>query len=401
MSGFTKSCLVWSGCVTMILSGCGGGRPQVVHPDVLAKAALQYYWRLDLELRKGESLTRLDRVDENLYCLTSEPRLIAIDASRGLMKWSFDVRSFGKVVFTPTHADGLEIARKVPGIKEILSPGISPKVKAFDAVLVNTLSYVLVLDRQSGEMYRSIPFDFAASTSGTSDGMHFYAGSTKGWYYAILLNEAIKDWWRSGRDMITVPVKYHAGRIYVADDSGMIYASDVADRGEKVWTRQLNGPVTAEFHVDERGCFVPCDDHRLYALDLDTGRGLWDRPFLCQGPLRDPVQVAENTIFQFARRDRFYAINLADGRARWSIPEGREVLAVIDGEVFVLTSSNSLLLINEILGTVKTSLPMTGWNLFVRNTSIPVIYVASGDGRVGCIRELSAGRLTSEALRRD
>jgi len=220
MSKLAKSCIVLCGCATVILGGCRRPRPEIVHPDVLAKAGLQYYWKLDLPLQKDESLTRLDRLDENLYCLTTQPRLIAIDASRGLMKWSFDMRNYGKVVFAPTHAHNLEIAPKAPGIKGILSPEASPQVAPFSAVLINTLSYLLVLDRETGEMLRSISFDFAASTTGDNDGRHFYVGSTKGWYYAILLNEAIKDWWCSGNDMIGVPVKYYDGRIYVADDSG-------------------------------------------------------------------------------------------------------------------------------------------------------------------------------------
>ena len=129
------------------------------------------------------------------------------------------------------------------------------------------------------------------------------------------------------------------------------------------------------------------------------GEPLWEQPFVCEGPLRDPVQVAEYTIFQFARRDKFYAVNLVTGKQRWDLPEGRKALAVMDGEVYVLSDSNAMLIVDEMLGTVKTALPLTGWELFAGNTDKPAIYVASRSGKVACIRKLSTGRLTPDLLR--
>jgi len=400
MAAVIRSSVVWAGCAAFaFLAGCGPGRPEPVHSDVLAKAGLQYYWQLPLGLARREHLVRLERIDENLYCLTDRHRLIAIDAASGRLKWSADIGGPGTTVFQPTHADGVRLSQQVAGIKEILSPGRAGKLGPFDVVMVNTLSYVLVFDRRTGEVYRKIPFDFAANAGGASDGEFFYVGSTKGWYFAIRVNEAVKAWWLSAADMMTAPLKYYAGRLYLADDSGQVIATAVGEQGRKVWSQKLPAPVTAEFHVDGRGCFVPCDDNRLYAFGLRAGRPLWDRPFVCQGPLRDAVQVAARTIFQFARRDKFYAINLANGKERWSRPDGRKVLAVMDGEVFLLNSSNTLLIVDEMLGTVRASMPLTGWELFAANTAMPAVYAATRDGRLACIRKVEAGYLKPEMLR--
>lgn len=394
---------VFLALMMVALVGCKAPAPQSVHSDVLAKADLQYYWNLELALEPEEVVSRLIRLDENLYFLTSKHRLITIDAARGLLKWSHQIGGPGATVFDPIHADGVVIPEKIPGVKAILTPEPPGQIKPFDAVMINTLSYVLVFDRATGKLYRKIPFDFAANTSGASDGVSFYVGSTNGWYYAILLREAVKGWWSVAGDMITAPIRHYQDRIYVADDSGVVYATSTAgpDKGKKVWTRRLGGPVTAGFHVDSRGCFVGSDDHRIYAFNLEDGKAIWEQPFLCRGPLRESIQVGANTIFQFARRDKFYAINLVTGKQRWSLPEGRKVLALSDGEVFLLTSTNTLLLVDEMLGTVKTSLPLTGWDLFAANVSQPAVYVASRDGKAACIRKVSAGRLTAESLGRE
>lgn len=386
-----SSSALWTGCA---------GRGQVnVGPEVLAKAGLQYYWTLSLDLDRGETIAWIQRIDENLYCLTNKNKLIALNASNGLMKWQLVVARPNATVFRPVHADGVSIGAQTGGIREILHPDKIKRLKPFDAVIINTLSKVLVIDRTTGQVHRDIPLDFAANTSVACDGQNIYAGSIKGWYYAIRIDAAVKDWWGAANDMITAPVVYFADRLYIADNSGLIFAVDVRHGGKKVWKRQLTGAVTAPFHVDGRGCFVASDGNRVYAFSLTDGRPLWSHPFVCQGPIRDATQVAANTIFQYARRDRFYAINIVTGRQRWSTPVGRKVLAVMDGEAYILSSAGNMLVADEVLGTIRTSLPMTGWDLFAANTTTPAIYVATGGGKLACIRKLSAGRLSPAELK--
>lgn len=385
-------CLAWVGCGPK-------APPQRVHPDVLTQAGLRYYWSLNVDLDEDESILRISHLGENVYVLTSNYRLVAVDAARGLTKWSYQVAGPGQTVFDPTHVDGLKVTSQPIGIAGILSPDTLGEIVPFDAVLINTLNYVLVLDRNTGQMYRRIPFDFAANTTGISDGKYFYVGSTEGLLYGVLLNESVKGWTLSATDMITARVLYHDGRIFMADESGGVFAVSTGMRGTKVWTQKLNGSVTADFFVDARGCFVPCDDQRLYAFSRQTGERLWDRPFVCQRPLRDAVQVSEKSVFQFAAPEMFYAIDVAAGTQRWARPDGRLVLGVLGGEIYLLNADNTLMIMDELSGAVRTSLPMAGWDLFVPNTSGPEVFVASRDGQVACIREQAAGRLTTEKLR--
>jgi len=385
-------CLVWAGCGPE-------APPQKVHPDVLSRASMQYYWRLTVDLDDDETILRVTRLDENVYCFTSKYRLIAVDAARGLTKWSYQVADLGQTVFEPTHVNGIRLAPKPLGIAGILSPESVGEVEPFDAVLINTLNYVLVLDRSSGEFYRRIPFAFAANTTGVSDGTFFYVGSTEGRLHALLLNEAVRAWTLSADDMITAAVKHHDHYVFMADESGGVFCVDTGQRGQKMWNQTLTGPVTADFYVDGRGLFVPCDDQRLYAFETTTGQRLWDRPFVTQRPLRDAVQVGGQTVFQRADQEMFYALDLQTGNERWSRPDGRLVLGARDGEVYLLNRNNALLFIDEMSGEVRTSLPLAGWELFVANATQPEIYVASRDGALACIREQAAGRLTTEMLR--
>jgi len=379
--------------------GCAGKPAPTVRPPVdtavLAKAGLQYYWDAHVELDPGESVKKLWRLDENLYCLTSVHRLVALDARTGIYKWSVTVSEPHKRVFPPTHAENVAIPDEPAGIWGMTHRN-SVEVTPFDAVMVNTIDSMLVVDRLTGEVKRRIALDFNANTGGASDGAFFFVGSARGWYHAIRLFEAVELWWKGTDSMITAPPVAYRGRLYVASEDGRFYVASIPDK-KVVWKRTTDGAIVAAFHVDRRGCFVGSEDGRLYAFDL-AGGDLW-HPFVCQVPLRWPPQVAQNTVFQYAPGENFYAINLSNGNQRWTRQTGRRVLTVIDGQVYLLDADNVLLIVDEVLGRVINSLPMTGFDLFVPNTAAPAIYTGTTDGKLFCIMRTEAGHLSPDKLR--
>jgi outer membrane protein assembly factor BamB len=382
------------------MTGCGTeDGPERIPSDVLAEANLQYYWTLPLDLGEDEQIDKVILLDENLYCLTNQYRLIAVDAARGLLKWYRTVAEPGDTVFRPCHADEAPLPREVVGLSGMLDDVDLGAVEPVDIVLVNTLSTLKVYDREDGRQYRDITLDFAANAGGSSDGVYFYVGSTRGDYYAVRLPEAVNEWWLAAEGMISTPVEHFGGRVYVADTAGTLTAAETGIRGKEIWHRPMTGGVLAAMHVDRRGVFVPCMDHRLYAFDPLAGQKLWDHPFITRKPLRDPVQVGERTVYQFSAGDKFYAINLTSGAARWTRDEGRTVLAEFDGNTYLLNADLNLLVVDEMLGDVKTSVPMTGWDLFAANTTAPAVYVATRDGRIACIRTQEASHLTEDMLR--
>jgi outer membrane protein assembly factor BamB len=395
-----------AGILLASLAGCNTSPKSefegIVHPDVLAAAGLQYYWRVSVPMDSGERVARLYRMDENLYCLTNLNRLIGIDAVTGVPKWSYVVADPQETVFPPTHADGVQISEKVSGVSQIMAVSQPTLMPAFNAVMINTLSYVVVLDRTNGRLMRKISFDFAASVGGASDGACFFVGSNTGRYYGIRLQEALNRWPLSTSGTIIAPLEYYGGRLYVAGTEGVFSCTQITQTSQIpppiVWkTPPASGAFTAPFHVDQRGCFVPCGNGRLYGLDAMTGRPLWD-PFVCKGPLQTAVQVDDTTVFQYAEGDTFYAINLTSGKQRWVMPNGRVVLAAMEGDVYVLDDRRGMQVVDEVLGKTKTTIPMVGFNLLLPNTDAPSIFAATADGRVACIRLKSAGYLSPEML---
>jgi outer membrane protein assembly factor BamB len=378
--------------------GCAApARPSVASDEALASAGLQYYWQMELPLDEGVEIQRIQLIDENLYCLTTDDQLIVVDAARGVPLWSCQAAKPGESIFRPSHADAMDLSVSPPGVGEIGGWQASGVRKSVDVVFLNTDNHVRVLDRKDGSEYRKIDFGFSTNTGGVSDGRHFFVGATNGRYYALAVNEGLEAWSLSTDSLLSARPAFFRGRLFVGGEDRRLYCAETGERGNELWSRRLDGAVTCAFHVDDRGCFVPCMDKHLYAFDPISGAKLWE-PFGTKAPLNAGVEVGENSVFLPAPGDGLYAINLANGRQRWHVPEGRGVLAVIEGNVYVLAKDATLRVMDEMLGETTHSIPLGGLDLFAANTSSSGVFASTRDGRVFCIRRLEAGRLTAEML---
>jgi len=417
MRGLMKLVLV----VGLALAGTGCGRSAPVsltHGSVLAQAGLKTYWQLDLELLEDEQVAQTLLLDETLYCLTNTNHLLAVDAARGVRKWAKKIAEPGVTVYRPCHGNGVLLMDKKPGVVDILRPPALDQLQPRDLVLINTPAYLLAFDRKSGDLVRRFDFsdftpdDFTANTPMSCDGTYVYVGSTGGRCYAIRLNTGVTAWIIRTDDVMTASPQAHApggeGRVFAASEDGELYVAKAGTDLSLVWPPSgirtwptMAGPVTTDFHVDDRACFIPCVNRRVYAFSLAGGEPLWR--FTCEGPLTDPIQVSQNTVFQYAQGDKLYALNPANGKERWSMARGRRVLAAMPaGDIplaYLVDDSSNLLVVDEILGKVRASIPLTGVDLFVNNTKAPAVFLGSRYGRLYCLRQLGAGNLTAKALR--
>ena len=374
-------CAVVAGC-----AGAGSDGQKVVSDEVLGKVGLGYYWTATLELRRGERIDRIYVLDDTLYCLSSSNRLFSVDAMTGQRKWTYDVAKPGRRVYRPLHAAKVLVGGNVSGIKRMLAHDPLEGIAPVDTTMINTRFHLAVLNRKTGRELRKIKFDFAANTAGAADQRRFYVGSARGLVCSFGLQEAIRLSSLYTADVLTAPPVYYQEFVYAGGEDKKFYAAEAGDRMKKLWSRSVDGPITAPFHVDRRACFVPCEDNRLYAFRTRDGSGLWEQPFICQGPLKRGVQVTDNSVLQRAEGDKFYAINLAKGTERWRMTDGLEVLAAFGRSLYIRDVNNNLLIVDEILGRVESSLPMTGFDLFARNVTAPGVWTATRGGKLFCIR---------------
>ncbi|MCD4824143.1 MAG: PQQ-like beta-propeller repeat protein [Phycisphaerae bacterium] len=393
-----------------LLVGCGDGGSDLVRsaavsnpiasPKSLGKANLQYYWKSQVVLSDGEQITRMYNLGDKLYFLTNRRNLVAMDAMVGIPEWVVNITRRNEKIFPPIIKNNVRLSEKVGTVEDIKDPpakGSLPKIKA---LMINTSTRLLVIDRDTGKIYRDFTFKkFSATNRGSTDGERYYVASSSKMYYAVTLLPAVARWWEEINDeIIKAPMACYGRRLYMGTMSGTFRVDFAGDIRERFWEKPLDGPISTEFHVDSRGAFIGCGDGNIYALNLNDGRNLWD-PVQVKGDIKDPIRVGELTIFQHVHGDGLYAINLANGTKRWRLPQGRKVLATVNGDVYVLGKDNKLVIVNEITGDPKASVLLSGFDFFAENLAAPAVYTATRDGRVFCIRSKDAGRLTVEDIK--
>jgi hypothetical protein len=373
-----------------------------IHTRELRNAGLKYYWKWKLPL-DGETIARTYLLDDNLYCLTNTNRLIAIDATRGILRWSkwVHVAKPGVKVFDPVHVKNIRITRTTPTRREILQPrdSDSRKIKAFNGILISTKTHALLIDQENGDEIRNIKFNFNAGASAgvCSDGKSLFVPDSRGWYHAILLHQMLEKWTMSVEGTITVAPRYIDDKVIIVSEKGLVQTVSSFETRKKLWTKAVDAAIEAPILATKNHVLVPCMDRRLYAFDPITGRKLWEA-FDCKKPLVDGPQASEVSAFQYARGGKFYALSLVSGKLRWTLPNARAVLAVMNNNVYLQDGRNRILVVDEIMGDVNASVQMPMGNMLSANTSAAAIFGASRNGDLYCIRSINAGYLTAEML---
>jgi outer membrane protein assembly factor BamB len=379
----------------------GPAQPAVsAHPREkdLAPARLQYYWKREMNLVGTERITRLYARDENLYLTTNTNQFRAVDAAVGNPLWLVQVGANENRIFEPTHVSDMRLPERIGTIDDIDGPKTLADFETFDAVLVNSMTDLIVVERKKGKVYRNVHFkNLIATDTGVSDGKSFFVGTGDKKYCEINLLTNVMMWEEFLGQIVSAPMEYYEGRIYMGAMDGLFRCADVNNFGKKRWERTFDGSIPEKFHVDERGLFLACNDHRIYAFDPHTGKAIWPA-VVVKGAVGGPVQMGEKTLFQYIQDDGLYAVNLVNGDVRWKKPAGRDVLAIIDDVVYVLDAEKNLHLVNEITGKETAVVSLKGFDFYAHNTTAPAIYTATRSGHIFCLRPVKAGRLTAEML---
>ncbi len=364
----------------------------------IAPADLQYYWTREIDLAGAERIEQAYVMDENLYLVTSDKYFRAVDAAVGNPKWSVRVGNDDSRIFPPTHISDMQLPQRMGTIDEIDAPESMADFDTFHAVLINSLSDLLVVDRKKGNVYRDIRFgNRVATDAGVSDGTLFFVGTGDKNYRAIKLLTNVQMWKENLGQNVDTPMAYYDGKLFMGTLDGLLRCADANNFGEKRWDMKYDGSIPEALHVDARGLFFACNDRRIYGLDPYTGKNLW-RPVVVKGTVAGPMQLGEKTIFQQIKNDGLYAVDITNGKVRWKLPTGQCVLTIMEGVVYVLDTDKQLRLVNEITGKETAVVPFKGFDFYVPNTTAPAIYTATRSGQVFCLRPKKAGRLTAEML---
>lgn len=116
---------------------------------------------------------------------------------------------------------------------------------------------------------------------------------------------------------------------------------------EEATDRIIGGPVIIDDMV-----LVPSAEGRLYALDLETGKPVWDKPFEAQHALWSSPKIQDDRIYLTSLDHHIYALDLETGREIWqanlsstisdspSLTEDLVFAGTFEGILFALNNSH-------------------------------------------------------------
>ena len=371
----------------------------IVSEKVLEKVGLKYYWEpICLDLQDGEYVTKMHCVGENLYFITSKNYLYCVDAATGLKPWSYKITNKIEKTYAPVHFENMRMPKKIIG-EGALEYDYKKDCKPFDAVIINTETKIVVLNRKTGKAVRDFELTDQASCQAATDGKYFYYGNFRDFFICSVLLSTKPVWSEEiGSKPIRVPVRSLFNYIYAADLNGNIRGYGNGYARNLIWKKQLEGEINTAFVADLRGVFVGCSDGHLYALNRINGEELWS-PVDLESIPNMPTQKTQNTVFQHTESKGLYAINLLDGAIRWNKSNAKHVITTINNQLYLLDEHNNLIAVDEITGNEKSSVPMTGIDFVAPSIGYESIFYATRNGHVFCLRSKGASIVTPSVFR--
>ncbi len=167
------------------------------------------------------------------------------------------------------------------------------------------------------------------------------------------------------------PAVTDGGLVIVGGYDNKVYALDAETGSASAWAsafedakdRIIGSPLIVGDMI-----LVPSADGRLYAIDVDSGEQVWDKPFQASkdpGPLWSSPVVEGQTVYLASLDHHVYAIDLSSGEEIWrTIDLGGAISdspTLSDGLVLVGTFGESLVAIDSADGAVQWTFETAGW----------------------------------------
>jgi hypothetical protein len=341
----------------------------LVGRDQVEAAGLTLYWQRGVDLNRGERLARISRIEENLYLITDQDRVLTLDAGTGVFRWM--------------------AALAEPGIR-LLGPSHGPDLVYFASVLG-----IQAFDRVNGERQLRYKGAFGPSSPVASDGRDLVFGTSDGRVVNLNLRDMQVNWQFATDGLVTAKPLLLGSNLFVVSAGGRVYAATMKDKTE-IWTARTTGPVQAAPAVYGSHLYVPSLDQSLWCFDLVTGRTVWRTRM--PTPLFDEPKATAGHLYLPVTEHGLYAFDPDNGGIDWHREDAAGFLAEAGRLVWLISARASLLGCDNATGQIRHELP-TSADLWFSNEDDDAIWLARYDGQVVCLRPAGAGFLRYRTAR--
>jgi outer membrane protein assembly factor BamB len=319
-------------------------------------AGLAVHWQRSIPLEKGERFSRIVQVEENLYLITQQGRVLTLDAATGVFRWSAvlaqeDIRLLG-----PTHGP--------------------------DRIYFGSVLGIYALNRIHGDRELSWRSPIAPSSPIASDGQEMYFGTIDGRVVSIRQRDLLMTWQFATDGLVTAPPILQGPNLYVVSQMGQVSGATKKDK-TRLWQTRTTGPVLAAPAVQGGRLYVASMDQSLWCFDLATGQTAWRTRM--QYPLPNAPHATAGHVYLPVAEHGLFSLRPDDGKIAWHREEAVAFLAETDDLVWLAGGGSDLLGCDKVSGEIRHRLG-TSANLYFSNVEDDAIWMASENGQLICLR---------------
>lgn len=302
---------------------------ELLSSSALQRLGCQRFWELQLPLKDGESLTRIERLDDNLYALTDSQSVFTVHTPTGIIRWATQVADEGQTIRGPSHTDQY-VVFTVPGAIRIFdrrTGDLAVEPRTLRGVIIDvahdiaTVTVGRVHGVRNGDVLgvyhpgeegrlakkpvaqlkitaiephrakgRLIGFDkrhppqagdriranvelplqkvklpFAASSAAVADDQRIYVGAANQRFYCLDILGGFQHWQLLTPNTVSATPCLAGDDLFIAGLDGRVLACTKAQR-ERNWIFQTEGPIFADPVVQGPRVYVASSDRSLYCL---------------------------------------------------------------------------------------------------------------------------------------
>jgi outer membrane protein assembly factor BamB len=184
---------------------------------------------------------------------------------------------------------------------------------------------------------------------------------------AVNLENGVERWHypaepERNRTFYAAPLITPDGQLVVGSYDHTLTVLD-ATNGAELWRfSEMGGRIIGAPTLASSLVLIPCADHRLYALDLQTRQVVWT--FQAEQALWAAPLVDGDTVYLPSLDHHIYALRLTDGSEIWRADLGGGTVdtpTLIDGVLLAGTFGNGLQAVRADTGQILWSFETVGW----------------------------------------
>jgi len=341
----------------------GNSSKPLVSPELLKHARLKMLWENELPIKKNENLDRLLLFDNRLYAVTDHNFMSSLNQKNGEI-------IFGKVI-------------EPAGI-----PITGMKLYDNELIYVSSSSKLVQINAQSGNVLKTTDIGFSVSCPVARNSSYFYLAGTDNRLHAIQAANKVQAFEVSARnDSVITSVTADESSVIFATAEGNII-SIAPDLPRRLWQFDASKAIAGEVIKDGMSLFFASRDTNVYRVDIvgmpEQKQLIWKHQ--TASVLDDAPIVTQGIVYQHVKGKGLTAINKNSGTALWHVPGGVDLLTEAANKAYVITSTGTLVVMDNIKAKKLYSVNLTSVTKHTSNITDNKIYIADNIGRIACLQ---------------